>query len=170
MEVKRIKKIVNSYPFFLLILAILFLLVMHTQKFLKISGTSMVPTLADHDICFMEQVISPERGQIYVILEPDDVAGSGRIWAVKRLIGIPGDMVELRDCNTYVNGVQVLEDITGTWESMTFELGADEYLFIGDNREDSWDGRYWSRYVHKDEILYHVCYRLWPLSKIGRVG
>ena len=144
---------------------------MNTQKFLKVSGTSMVPTLQDSDICFMESVISPDRGEIYVVLEPDEVAeDTGRIWAVKRLIGLPGDTVELNDCNTYLNGVQVYEDIVGTWECMTFELGADEYLFIGDNRADSWDGRYWSRTVHKDEILYHVTYRLWPLVKIGSLG
>ena len=171
MEVKRIKRLINSYPFFLLLLAVMFFLMMNTQKFLKVSGESMVPTLKDKDICFMEPVISPERGQIYVVLEPDNLtADAGRIWAVKRLIGLPGDTVELNDCNTYVNGEQVLPEIVGTWEHMTFELGPDEYLFIGDNRQNSWDGRYWSRPVHKDEILYHVTFRIWPMVKIGRVG
>lgn len=131
----------------------------------------MVPTLQDKDLCFMESVISPEREQIYVVLEPDSISDTtGRVWAVKRLIGLPGDTVELKDCETYVNGERICEDVQGTWECMTFNLGADEYLFIGDNREDSWDGRYWSRPVHKDEILYHVIYRLWPMSKIGGLG
>lgn len=113
----------------------------------------------------MESVVSPVRLQIYVVLEPDD-----NIWAVKRLVGLPGDTVELRDCNTYVNGERVLEAIDGTWENMTFVLGADEYLFLGDNRKDSYDGRMWSRPIHRDEILFHVTFRLWPLVSIGRLG
>lgn len=86
----------------------------------------MVPTLQDMDVCIVESFIAPERGQMFVIQEPDAAP-----LAIKRLIGIPGDTVELRDCHTYVNGVESDYGVVGTPENMTFVLGADEYLFLG---------------------------------------
>lgn len=164
MEVSKLRKVLHSFPVFLLVLSVLFFAFTQTQKLLKISGISMEPTLNNRDVCFMETFITPEREGIYVVKEPE-VA----VWAVKRLVGLPGDTVELCDGYTYVNGERILENIEGTWESLTFELGADEYLFLGDNRQDSYDGRYWSRLLNRSDILYHVTYRLWPIHKIGRL-
>lgn len=152
-------------PLYLLCVSMLFVLFTRTHKFLTVSGFSMVPTLDDRDICIVANFIEPQRGEIYVVEEPD-----AEPLAIKRLIGVPGDTVELRDCLTFVNGVEMELDITGTWESMVFHLGADEYLFIGDNREASYDGRYWSRPVTRAEILYRVDTRIYPLSEFGRLG
>lgn len=149
----------------LLCISILFVLFTRTHKFLTVSGTSMLPTLQDRNICITETFIEPKRGEIFVVEEPD-----ADPLAVKRLIGLPGDTVELFDCHTYVNGELYDLGLDETWEDMTFKLGADEYLFIGDNRPHSYDGRYWSRPVHRNEILYRVTFRLYPISKFGEVG
>lgn len=77
----------------------------------------MVPTLQDMDVCIVESFVAPERGQMFVIQEPDAAP-----LAIKRLIGIPGDTVELRDCHTYVNGVESDYGVVGTPENMTFVL------------------------------------------------
>ena len=143
----------------------LFVLFTRTHKFLTVDGTSMVPTLHNRDVCITETFVEPSRGEIFVIEEPD-----AEPLAVKRLIGVPGDTVELRDCHTYINGDLYELGIEETWEDMTFVLGADEYLFLGDNRKGSYDGRAWSRPVHRSEILYRVTVRLYPISQFGRVG
>ena len=155
----------GRWPLIMLCLSIALFLFTRTHKFLTVDGTSMVPTLDDGNICIVESFVEPSRGEIYVLQEPD-----ADPLAIKRLVGVPGDTVELRDENTYVNGELFDIDIDGTWEHMIFELGADEYLFLGDNRKDSYDGRYWSRPVHRNEILYRVTIRIHPISKIGRLG
>lgn len=124
----------------------------------------MVPTLKDNQLCITSDVFVPQRGNIYVVLEPDD-----NIYAVKRLVGVPGDTVELRDGYTYVNGELFHEEVEGSWEEMRFTLGANEYLFLGDNRKDSYDGRYWSRPLRRDEILFEVCYKVFPFTDFGRL-
>lgn len=158
------RKRVSGTTFLLLGVSIVFALFTRTHKFLTVSGCSMEPTLYDSNMCLVENFIVPVRGDIYVIGEPDS-----DLKAIKRLIGVPGDVVELRDCQTIVNGAVMPLDIEGTWEDATFYLGADEYLFIGDNRKESFDGRYWSRYVTRSEILYHVTYQLYPLHRFGRL-
>lgn len=157
-------KKIGLIPLFFLCLSVLFVLFTRTHKFLTVSGSSMEPTLYDHHMCIVDSFVEPERGCIYVVREPDAPRD-----AIKRLIGIPGDLVELRDGNTYVNGEPFVTQIEGSWEELTFLLGADEYLFLGDNREVSYDGRYWSRPVHRSEILYKVVFRFYPISRLGRL-
>lgn len=159
------RKVYGRISLALLLLSIAFALFTRTHKFLTVDGTSMVPTLGDHHVCILETFVTPERGAIYVLEEPD-----AEPWAVKRLIGVPGDYVELRDGKTYVNGELFVPQIQGSWEVMSFTLGADEYLFIGDNRSASYDGRFWSRPVRRNEILYKVTMRIFPISKLGQLG
>lgn len=160
MKAKQIGRI----PLFLLLVSIVFALFTRTHKFLTVDGSSMEPTLYDRHLCIVDSFIEPERGCIYVLQEPDNSR-----YAIKRLIGIPGDTVELKDGKTYVNGELFVTQIEGSWEERTFHLGADEYLFLGDNRKDSYDGRYWSRPVKRSEVLYKVVFRIYPISRFGRL-
>lgn len=133
-------------------------------KLVIVSGSSMFNTLADGDITFGTKVEEVSNGDIYVIKEPDQ-----GIYAIKRLIGSPGDLVELKDGITYRNGSQIMSNPGKSFDNRKWLLGPDEYLFLGDNREVSYDGRYWERMIHLNEILYHVDYRLYPISKTGRI-
>lgn len=147
------------------LLAFLMLVFTMTHKFIVISGDSMYPTLHDGDIVMSAKVISPKLGEVYMITIPDE-----EYFAVKRLVGLPGDVVELRDGALYRNDVLIMEVIGESWDNALFNLGADEYLFMGDNRAESYDGRHWSRAVKLKEIHYRLDRVVFPFSRIREVG
>ena len=77
---------------------------------------------------------------------------------VKRIIGIPGDIVEIKNDTVYVNGEQLeepyLKESMALGQNMVFEVPADSYFVMGDNRNISNDARYWNNtYVKKEQII-----------------
>ena len=108
----------------------------------------------------------PERGDIIIFKFPDDESQN----YVKRVIGCPGDTVKIEDGKVYVNGELLEEDyLKETWTvatgPYTFEVPEDSYFVMGDNRNNSYDGRYWTNtYVKKDKILGKAIFRYWPLK------
>ena len=96
----------------------------------------------------------PQRQDIIVFKFPDD---ESRVF-VKRLIGIPGDIVEIKNDTVYVNGEQLeepyLKESMALGQNMVFEVPADSYFVMGDNRNISNDARYWNNtYVKKEQII-----------------
>ncbi len=159
------KRIYRNFLIFVWIPLFLLFFFTMTHKFVVIAGDSMDPTLKDGDVITASAVISPEIGDIYMIKEPEE-----GYYVVKRLVGVPGDLVELRDGALYRNDVLLMPAVEGAWDNAVYSLGADEYLFMGDNRSVSYDGRHWPRYIHMNEILYHLDYAFYPLSRFGKVG
>lgn len=141
------------------------LLFLKTNKLVVISGVSMEPTLQDGDIVLANSIVGLTPGEIYVVKEPEN----GLI-VVKRLIGIPGDTIRFVKGDTYRNGILVSKRTSECWDNQTMTLGPDEYLLVGDNREKSYDGRHWSRFVHLSEFQYQITTRLYPFDKTGKVG
>jgi len=132
----------------------------------------------------------PQRGDIVVFKYPIDQALGENTRYIKRIIGLPGETVEIKEGVVYIDGEALEEDyINGTWteenDGYTFEVPEDCYLMLGDNRNNSNDARYWAglaleygiasnakeamtySYVPKKNILgkAYICY--WPLSEIG---
>ena len=113
----------------------------------------------------------PERYDIVIFKYPDD---ESRLF-VKRVIGLPGETVTIRDGKVYINdSTEPLMDSfcpekpTGDFGPFTVPEGC--YFMMGDNREHSNDSRYWTnKYVSKDKIVGKVGFRYWPLTKIGPV-
>ena len=96
----------------------------------------------------------PQRQEIIVFKFPDD---ESRVF-VKRIIGIPGDIVEIKNDTVYVNGEQLeepyLKEPMSLGQNMVFEVPADSYFVMGDNRNISNDARYWNNtYVKKEQII-----------------
>lgn len=115
----------------------------------------------------------PERGDIVIFRYPDDEEAL----YVKRVIGLPGETVDIRDGKIYIDGSPepLLEDYlkeewtvaTGTYH---FEIPEESYLMLGDNRNDSWDARYWTNtYVHKEKILGKAVVVYWPFQDFGKL-
>lgn len=109
----------------------------------------------------------PQRFDIIIFRYPDDE----RQLFIKRIIGLPGETVEIRDGKIYLNGSdEPLEDVQ-TKETMVGSFGPytvseNSYFVMGDNRNDSKDSRYWTNtFVTKDEILGKAIFRYWPISE-----
>jgi signal peptidase I len=113
---------------------------------------------------------APRRGEV-VVFEPPVPNGEGRDF-IKRVIGVPGDHVEIRNEQVFVNG-RLLEEsyiegvrtaCFGQWCDLT--LGEDQYFVMGDNRPNSSDSRYWGP-VTGDKIIGKAWLIYLPFSDFG---
>ena len=113
----------------------------------------------------------PERGDIVIFKYPDDE----RQLFVKRVIGMPGELVRIEDARVYVDG-ELLDEwyLKEEWfvdaGPYTFEVPEDSYFVMGDNRNNSKDSRYWKNtYVETDQLLGKAVFRYWPLKNLGKL-
>lgn len=135
-----------------------------SHKVVIVTGDSMNPTLCDGDIVSSSEAVVPTLRKVYLLKGPDE-----DVLVIKRLVGLPGDIIQFKDGALYRNGVLEEEPFKDSWDNAIFKLNDDEYLFVGDNREDSFDGRYWSRFVHWSEVKYQLNFVLYPFSNRGEV-
>ena len=110
----------------------------------------------------------PERFDIIIFRYPDD---ESQLF-IKRVIGLPGETVEIRDGSIYINGsdeplqdVNIKAPMEGSFGPYT--VPEDCYFVMGDNRNNSKDSRYWENtFVTKDEILGKAFFKYWPLNEM----
>ena len=113
----------------------------------------------------------PKRGDIIIFKFPDNEEEN----YVKRIIGMPGDTIELRDARVYINGSETpLEEdyLKEEWimdsNPRFYQVPDNCYFVMGDNRNNSWDSRYWNNtYVSKDKILGKAWFRYYPANTMG---
>lgn len=103
----------------------------------------------------------PQRGDVIVFRYPDDP--EGKTLYVKRVIGEPGDVVEVLNGDVYINGEALKEDYiaeTTQGDFGPYIVPEGSYFMMGDNRNHSLDSRFWeNKFVEKDEILGKVVLR-----------
>lgn len=112
----------------------------------------------------------PERGDVVIFHFPDNE----KIYYVKRVVGLPGETVDIYDGHVYLNGSEepfeepYLREPMIPEEPMHFEVPEGCYLMLGDNRNYSADARVWQNtYVKKEKIVAKVLFRYFP--KISRI-
>lgn len=140
-----------------------------------VDGPSMEPNFETGQFLIVSRLHyilgDPQRGDIAVFHFP----GNPDDDYIKRVIGIPGDQVEIRDTLVYVNGVQLNETyinepcLPSRCENETWVLGEGEYFFMGDNRNRSSDSRSFG-VVNREYIVGEVLLRYWPLSDFALVN
>ena len=103
----------------------------------------------------------PKRGDIVIFKYPDDESQN----FVKRIIGIPGDVININNGHVYVNGELLNEDyirepMNSDGDELTYVVPSGSYFMLGDNRNNSKDSRYWTNtFVSKDKIIAKVSFR-----------
>lgn len=110
----------------------------------------------------------PVRGDIIIFKYPDDPSKN----FVKRVIGMPGDTVEIIDGVTYVNGEELeetyLNETPADLDFGPYEVPEDSYFVMGDNRNHSNDSRMWKNtYVPRNAVLGKAVFCYWPMNRIG---
>jgi len=121
----------------------------------KVEGTAMRPALNHGDRIVVERNPQKlERGDIIVFLYPDDQTKS----YIKRIVGLPHEVIEIREGLTVVNGRPLEEPYVNPQlnqsarSSQPLRLAADNYYVLGDNRDNSSDSRLWGPV--KRELIY----------------
>ncbi|MBQ3515185.1 MAG: signal peptidase I [Lachnospiraceae bacterium] len=105
----------------------------------------------------------PERGDVVIFPYPDNP----EVTYVKRIIGMPGETVEIYDGNVYIDG-EILDEseyltVTTEGECGPFVVPEDSYFMMGDNRNYSLDSRYWeNKFVKEEDIIAKVLFRYYP--------
>ena len=150
------------------------LVVVFVVQPVKVEGTSMLPRLHDGERIFVNKLIyydeyrwAPkiERGDIVVFWYPNDPSKS----YIKRVIGLPGERVEVREGTVFINGAILEEKYLDPKENNSLAILApvdvklNYYFVMGDNRDNSSDSRSWGlvpkKYVYGKALL-----RYWPPS------
>jgi len=141
-------------------------------RFVRVNGPSMEPTLQHNDwVISLPQAYRnemPERGDVILLWRPSLTQG----YIVKRVVGLPGEQVEIRNGMVFVNNERIddpfmVEDLQDSMEPLLVEPGC--YFVLGDNRASSKDSRDWEDpFVHHEELRGKVWYMIYPqLRKIA---
>ena len=141
-----------------------------------IPSGSMLPTLQINDRLIVDKLSyhfqTPHRGDIVVFSPTDTLKQQNFKDAfIKRVIGLPGDKVEVKSGRVYINGNPLPENYIE--DSPDYQYGpvtvpADSYLVLGDNRNNSYDSHYWG-FVPRDRIIGKAVVRFWPLNRLGEL-
>ena len=169
-----IRELLGWIIYILIIIGLTYLIITYVGQRTRVSGSSMETTLSDGDNLIVDKISyrfrDPKRYDIIVF----PYKYEENTYYIKRIIGLPGETVQIADGYVYINGVlldehygnEVMNNPGLAAEPIT--LGADEYFVLGDNRNNSQDSRSANvGVIHRDELLGRAWIRIWPLDKFG---
>ncbi|MGA9980867.1 MAG: signal peptidase I [Candidatus Sulfotelmatobacter sp.] len=154
-------------------LAIAAFIIIFIYQPVKVEGTSMMPSLADHERIFVNKFVyrlEPiERGDIVVFRYPRDPSQS----YIKRVIGVAGDRIHIDGGQVYVNDQPLDEDYvppayTDVQSLQEIVVPAQCYFVLGDHRNMSRDSRDFGP-VNQSYIYGKAVFGYWPMDKLGRL-
>lgn len=160
--------------YLLVIMGLSFLIITFVGQRSRVDGSSMETTLSDGDNLIVDKISyrfrDPKRYEIIVF----PYQYKENTYYIKRIIGLPGETVQVKDGYVYINGEQLDEhygnelmvDPGTATEPIT--LGEDEYFVLGDNRNHSSDSREETvGVINRDNLVGRAWIRIWPFSKFG---
>lgn len=162
----------------------------------KIPTTSMVPTLKPGDKIFVTKLVygpkvfytnwripgiaKPKRGEVVVFIPPHEKERFifKRKVYIKRLIGVAGDRIKIKDGNIEINGKLAFDPrIANNYytnqgdyakQGMEIVVPQGKYFFLGDNSRASLDSRFWG-FVDEADIIGKALFIWWPFERIGMI-
>lgn len=152
----------------ILLAAILFLSINALSARVRVEGFSMVPTLQDGEFVLVNRVAyrlgQPQRGDIIVFHHP---SGQQHEDLIKRVIGLPGDSINVSNGTVTVNGTHLKEAYIAAPPSYTGDwVVPDNQLFVlGDNRNNSSDSHQWG-FVPQEDVIGKAVMIYWPLNQV----
>lgn len=177
MKKNVIKEILSTSIYLLFVLVITYMIINYVGQRTEVQGSSMEPTLQNEDNLIVDKITyrfhDPKRFDIIVFpfqYEEDT-------YYIKRIIGLPGETVQIDwEGDIYINGevleenygLEVIQDPGRALEEI--ELGEDEYFVLGDNRNNSTDSRAeMVGNIHKKDIIGRAWVRIYPFEKFGKL-
>lgn len=144
----------ENWSYIVIIILVLFIRSTKLIGINIVSGESMMSTLHDGQVVLGSSLKELKRGDI-IVAKTDKLV-------VKRIIGLPGETVSYHDGALYINGVKLEEeyiepgrDVNSQNQVWEYKCGDNEYLILGDNRDNSYDGRYYGP-LSEDDIVEKV--------------
>jgi signal peptidase I len=155
----------------LVLTLVIFLVIRFAVQNFRIEGFSMEPNFHDGQYLFVNKLIymlqPPQRGDVIVFVPPNN---SSRDF-IKRVIGLPGERVEIRSGTVFINGEPLIENYPlnpGAYSTGAIVVPPDEYFVLGDNRNYSSDSHSWGT-VPAKKIIGKAWFSYWPPQMIGLV-
>lgn len=176
------RRLLSLFLTFLLTILFVLLIRQYALQHNTVVGTSMMPTLEDKDEIFVEKIskLFPQglkRGAIVTANTHRGKASGEKEYIIKRIIGLPGERVTIRDGLVLIDGYRLvepyLEDGVRTdgrlAEYLDLVLAEDEFYLMGDNRSNSRDSRDTGPFLRED-IVGCLLLRFYPFNRIGKPG
>lgn len=169
-----LRKGLRLLTYLCLLILCTFLVIEFVGQRTEVEGMSMYPTLEDKENLILDKLTyrfrDPERYDIVVFPPPYKV----NTYYIKRVIGLPGETVQIVDGEVYIDGEKLVLDFgyekiedPGLAET-AFVLGEDEYFVMGDNRNASLDSREPEvGNIRRNDIIGRAFLRIWPLDRFG---
>lgn len=179
---KVLKELLSTGIYLLIVLLAVWLVITFVGQRTMVEGASMEPSLYDNNQLIVDKISyvlgDPERFDIIVF--PFDDGSEQGAYYIKRIIGMPGETVQIDEKgNIYIDGEKLEEnygkeiiesDNLGRAEEPV-KLGEDEYFVMGDNRNNSMDSRFETvGNIRRKDIIGRAWFRIWPFSEFGFVS
>lgn len=170
MEKKLWKEIRSDVLMVVIALAIGLILSKYVIANAQVPSSSMETTVMAGDRIFINRLSyvfgEPQRGDIVTFIYPDD----GETLYLKRVMGLPGETIQGKGGVIYIDGNPLEKDFTQEISYDDFgpyTVPEDCFFMMGDNRNDSWDSRYWKHtFVEKEDIVGKAVVSYFPHPRV----
>jgi len=170
--------IIETFAIALSIFLVVYLFLLQPHQ---VNGQSMEPNFLSGEYVLTDKISyklgDPKRGDVIVFHAPEAAhcpEGTGCDF-IKRVLGLPGETIEVKDNHVYVNSTPLEEpyipdtfrtDAGQATKGTSIYLGTNEYFVCGDNRPYSSDSRAWGP-IQKADIIGRAFFRYWPVEVMG---
>lgn len=163
------KELIKDSIGFIILFFVILIVVLYVITVTQILGPSMEPILKDKDVVMVLKFYNKIKRNDIVAFEYKNTK-----YLIKRVIGLPNEKVKIKDGILYINDQEVEESYLKEYSNTKIKnkdfgtIPQDQYLVLGDNRDDSLDSRSFG-FIDKKSISGKVLFKFFPFNRIGIV-